>query len=174
MNESLLCLLRSLKYPKVENVDMHNHAHYRALLVWLENTKIRQYPIDGRSQLNSQQHDDWDKAFHKYLTDLECPISVQDKIGSMRWLLIHALGLEYQDRSSDLNTICSSVEADTVPADAWVGEEPPPFADATLESVQHQLQELLQLVQVSSSEVRFLFRIFTVAAFLSIYKSPFY
>lgn len=85
-------LLRSLKYPRLEGFNVDDPAHFQAAVVWLENTKVRQYPIDGRAALQSPDSAAWQAALTKYMVDLECPL--RPEAGSQRavlqWLASHA------------------------------------------------------------------------------------
>lgn len=61
-------------------------------VVWLENTKVRRYPIDSRGALQSPDPATWQAALRQYLADLECPLS-PDSAGQpalLQWLLLHA------------------------------------------------------------------------------------
>ena len=95
MADSNAFLLRALGYPKADGFAIDDPAHFRALFVWLENTKIRAYPIDGRKQLQSPEAATWHAAFTKYLADLECPLPPEaPRRTLLRWVLTHAVGLE--------------------------------------------------------------------------------
>ncbi|GAB4822263.1 hypothetical protein N2152v2_009309 [Parachlorella kessleri] len=149
MIDSISFLLRALGYPKVAGFAHGDPAQFRALLVWLENTKIRQYPIDGRKQLQAEDPAAWQTAFAKYLADLECPVPADRKLAVLRWLLSHAMGLEYQDRAEQLTAAAEQAQAGAPSPDAWVESEPQPLEDAADDAVQQQIRELLQLLQIS-------------------------
>jgi hypothetical protein len=44
---------------------------YRALVLWLENRKIRFYTEEDRKSLSALEDPKWDAAFLKYLDDCE-------------------------------------------------------------------------------------------------------
>ena len=44
----------------------------RNLVVWLEDTKICKYKIDGRAALREVDGPKWAAAFAQYLSDLHC------------------------------------------------------------------------------------------------------
>lgn len=85
-------LLRSLKYPRADSFNPDDPGQFQAVLVWLENTKVRQYPMDGRQQLQSGDPAEWRAALQKYLADLECPIKpdAANHRAVLQWLLTHA------------------------------------------------------------------------------------
>lgn len=85
-------LLRSLKYPRAEGFNPDEPAQLQAAVVWLENTKVRQYPIDGRAALQSPDPAAWQAALTKYLTDLECPLRPEagNQRAVLQWLASHA------------------------------------------------------------------------------------
>lgn len=151
--DSIAFLLRALRYPSPDGCDVGDPAQFRALLVWLENTKIRQYPIDGRKQLQSTDPGAWQGALAKYLADLECPVPPADRGGVARWLLTHAVGLEYQDQAQQLGEVCAAAEAAAPPPEAWTEREQPPLPDACSEGVQAQMRQLLGLLQVPADQV---------------------
>jgi hypothetical protein len=88
----LLFLLRSLRYPRADAFNIDDPAQLQAAVVWLENVKIRRYPIDGRQQLQSAVSAAWQAALQQYLSDLECPVQLQHGNHSavLQWLLTHA------------------------------------------------------------------------------------
>ena len=70
-------------------------------MLFLENRKIRQWPIEERSGL-SQRGDAWLAAFHKYLTDAECPLLGEFSPALVpqyvTWLVTHAVAIDYEDQ----------------------------------------------------------------------------
>lgn len=153
MTGSVTFLLKALGYPKADGFAIDDPSHFRAMLVWLENTKIRQYPIDGRKQLQSSDAAQWEAAFAKYLADLECPVPGASRAAVLRWLLTHAVGLEYQDRAQQLNAVCVAAQAEATPPDAWVEREPPPFPDVTEADVERQIRTLLEQLHIPGDQV---------------------
>lgn len=85
--------LRSLNYPQSDDFDITSPAHIQSLILWLENTKIRQYPVDGRAQLQAPNSAEWHKAFEQYLSDIGCPVPFDTEANTpaiIDWLLSHA------------------------------------------------------------------------------------
>ena len=85
--------LRALKYPGLDGFDPNDLKQYQSLLVWLEHTKIREYPLEARQQLQSADTPTWQAAFQRYLTDLSCPVpwhNGENRLAVLQWLLNHA------------------------------------------------------------------------------------
>jgi hypothetical protein len=75
------------------------------LVVWLEDQKIRFYPVDQRSKLR-QNSNNWHNDYNKYLKDLGCPQELfegSDNANSQSicWLLGYALKLDNQNQGND-------------------------------------------------------------------------
>lgn len=85
--------LRALQYPNIDDFLITDPVKYQAVVVWLEHAKIRQYPLDGRQQLQSTETAVWKTALQKYLSDVACPVSWNDGgnyVPVLQWLLNHA------------------------------------------------------------------------------------
>ncbi|KAJ4458305.1 hypothetical protein PAPYR_5985 [Paratrimastix pyriformis] len=99
--------LRVLEYPALEGFNVTDFSCLQLLVNWLEDSKIRFYPIDQRGGFKTE--DKWWDTLSKYLTDLECPhahcISApQDHCPEViSWLLSTAISLEYNDNAAELN-----------------------------------------------------------------------
>ena len=90
--------LTSLGYHAADNIDVSSPADLRALVVWLEDQKIRHYKIEDRSDLHQYTGDNWTGVFKKYLKDLECPFSPDTQINSVvDWLLGVAVRYEFNE-----------------------------------------------------------------------------
>lgn len=85
-------LLRALKYPRADSFSPDDPAQFQAAVVWLENTKVRRYPIDSRGALQSPDPSIWQAALQQYLQDLECPVRLEgaNQRAVLQWLLTHA------------------------------------------------------------------------------------
>lgn len=92
--ESFHLFLSALNYPQLKSFDVDNDDIYKDLVLWLENTKIRRYPIDQRSHLAvSQDFHQWSASLERYLVDLGCPLGWSNganRHAVLQWLLIHA------------------------------------------------------------------------------------
>ena len=74
----------------------------RSLVLWLEEQKIRRYPIDQRKGLRDFQSNQWQSHYENYLKDLKCPFQ-SNNVQALCWLLGQALILETQF-GSELDT----------------------------------------------------------------------
>jgi hypothetical protein len=92
--EAFHLFLSALDYPQLKTFDVYNDDMYKELVLWLENTKIRRYPIDQRSHLAvSQDNAQWTPSLEGYLDDLGCPVTWKNgtnRHAVLQWLLIHA------------------------------------------------------------------------------------
>ena len=90
--------LQALDYHSAENIDVTNTEDLRALIIWLEDQKIRYYKIDDRFELRTNTGDNWAVTFQKYLKDLECPYdSSTEQSAALDWLLGVAVRYEFGD-----------------------------------------------------------------------------
>lgn len=87
----------------------------RRVIVWLEDTKIRQYAVEDRKRLKSTEEGVWHDAVRDYIRHLQCPTqvvkgeNVQHVISEgdvsnalittneLLWVLGYAVGLAYDD-----------------------------------------------------------------------------
>ena len=70
----------ALEYHTTDGLDVNNVEDLRALVVWLEDQKIRHYKIEDRAELRTSTGDNWTMTFQKYLKDLKCPYSIQTEL----------------------------------------------------------------------------------------------
>ena len=130
-------LLQALGYPRPDAFDAADGAALRALVAWLENTKVRHYPEAARAGLNATRDAAaWGRAFAQYLEDLGCPAAAASSSGgggggsgggsggdgdgggggsgggvapaALQWLLAHAVALEYEDAADDFNAAAAA------------------------------------------------------------------
>jgi len=121
--------LRSLQYPlwdrfvQEENKNLIDAKSFRALVVWLEEGKIRHYSINDRQRLRQCESSTWKKEFLKYLEDLKCSrpysetINNQQTAAVLDWLLSFAIQAEYNDHAS----LFSQVRPQTTPTPVATG-----------------------------------------------------
>lgn len=94
--------LSALEYHSTDTIDISKHDDLKALVVWLEDQKIRHYKIEQRSDLRSHTGDKWKTAFKKYLTDLECPHNFEtDLNAAVDWLLGVAVRYDFGDAAQE-------------------------------------------------------------------------
>lgn len=145
-------LLSALKYPKAGSGLLDNDKDFAALVIWLENTKIRQYSIEDRKGLANIQNPSWDTSFQQYLKDVQCPIESQSSSRSavMDWLLNYAVGLEYQDQAGKYNAVAPTQQKKQKNAVKNMSHEQHLYTDiedsGVIKAMQH-LNEQLNLTQ---------------------------
>lgn len=88
--------LKALGYLEWDKVNGNNTQHFRKVIVWLEDQKIRHYPIEEREQLRDIAIPNWPSIFEKYCNDVKCPIA-KNEIDQLEWFLGYAIWLEYGD-----------------------------------------------------------------------------
>lgn len=70
--------------------------HFRKVILWLEDQKIRHYTIEGREQLRNINSPEWPKIFEKYCIDVKCPIT-KNEADQLEWFIGYAIWLEFGD-----------------------------------------------------------------------------
>lgn len=70
--------------------------HFRKVILWLEDQKIRHYTIEDRKKLRDITSEEWPKTFEKYCNDVKCPIA-KNEIDQLEWFLGYAIWLEFGD-----------------------------------------------------------------------------
>lgn len=97
---SLQRRLTALDYHSPAAVDIQDDKVLKALVVWLEDQKIRYYKMEEREPLRNETGDDWWKAFVKYIQDLECPHDPKLSLSSsIHWLVDTAVKYEFSERA---------------------------------------------------------------------------
>ncbi|XP_052437037.1 RNA transcription, translation and transport factor protein [Carassius gibelio] len=89
--------LTSLEYHNPTGFDCKDDTEFKNFIVWLEDQKIRNYKIEDRGNLRNITSSDWPKHFEKYLQDVNCPFSTQERQETVDWLLGLAVRFEYGD-----------------------------------------------------------------------------
>ena len=90
--------LQALEYHCADNIDIKNMEDLRALVIWLEDQKIRHNKIEDRMELRTNTGENWILTFHKYLKDLECPHNVKTELSAaVDWLLGVAVRYDFGD-----------------------------------------------------------------------------
>ncbi len=94
--------LRAIDYHSSDSVDVSKSCDLKALVVWLEDQKIRHYKIEDRAPLRDQSSQAWMTTFSTYLKDLECPFNCDTELNSViDWLLGIAVRYEYNDAAAN-------------------------------------------------------------------------
>lgn len=89
--------LIALDHQNPETVNFDDEASFRALILWLEDQKIRHYKIEDREPLRHIENPEWTKSFHRYIQDLNCPYQPTERRMIIDWFLGYAIRLEYGD-----------------------------------------------------------------------------
>lgn len=97
-----LAQLEALEYPAGKAVDLGELRNFHAMVVWLEDTKIRARPMEQRQKLREQpESTGWEQELASYLEELGSPITPpsgrQGRLRVADFLLSQAVSLEYQD-----------------------------------------------------------------------------
>ncbi|XP_020282631.1 UPF0568 protein C14orf166 homolog [Pseudomyrmex gracilis] len=88
--------LKALGYMDWDKVNGNNTQHFRKVIAWLEDQKIRHYKIEDRKSLRDINSSEWPKAFEKYCNDVNCPITTSE-IDQLEWFLGYAIWQEFSD-----------------------------------------------------------------------------
>ena len=139
-------LLQALQYPGADKFDPIAPAQLQSLVAWLENTKIRHYPVDGRAHLQAASPQDWEAGFQRYLADLGCPAADATGAGTTRtleWLLSHAVALEFEDRAAECTAALAVSLQRAIPPEEWTPPQLPPFPDTHSAETQAALRAVL-------------------------------
>eukprot|EP00457_Paulinella_chromatophora_P014273 gb/GEZN01014675.1/.p1 GENE.gb/GEZN01014675.1/~~gb/GEZN01014675.1/.p1 ORF type:complete len:288 (-),score=29.70 gb/GEZN01014675.1/:37-900(-) len=101
--------LRALEYPRWEQFKIAEQDQFRALIVWLEETKIRHLDESERRSMRLIASPAWNQTFHKYLQSLECsrPHSAQMSAPELAFVLDYLLSVavsaEFADKKEFLS-----------------------------------------------------------------------
>ncbi|XP_077281575.1 RNA transcription, translation and transport factor protein-like isoform X1 [Temnothorax americanus] len=103
--------LKALGYLEWDKVNGNNTEHFRKVIVWLEDQKIRHYAIDDRKKLRDIASSEWPNAFEKYCNDIECPIT-KNEIDRLEWFIGYAVLLEFEDDCQKYQQVVGSKAKD--------------------------------------------------------------
>ena len=94
--------LEAIEYHSPSGVDIKNSEDVKALVIWLEDQKIRHKKIEDRSELRTSTGEKWTQTFHQYVKELECPYDPTTELSAvLDWLLGVAVRYEYSDNCQD-------------------------------------------------------------------------
>ena len=88
---------------------------FRELVAWLEDAKIRAWPIDGDGRAALRRTGDdgkdaWMGTFGSWIEEIECPYEVRQGMGLdaamklLTWLLSEAVSIEYADNRNEIES----------------------------------------------------------------------
>ncbi|MCJ8737159.1 hypothetical protein PDJAM_G00020840 [Pangasius djambal] len=115
--------LTALDYHNPSGFDCTDETEFRNFIVWLEDQKIRHYKIEDRGNLRNISSSEWPKSFEKYLRDVSCPFSVQERCEAIDWLLGLAVRFEYGDNVEKYRNCTPAAEVNNAtqkPADPLI------------------------------------------------------
>jgi len=100
--------LLAIGYPNSRHFNPNDLNEFQALVLWLEEQKIRRYSVASgeRNDLRNFESNQWQQYFDKYVTDLKCPAASQENnVQALCWILGYTLRLEAKhgsERASDI------------------------------------------------------------------------
>ena len=136
--------LRALGYPNAASFDADQTEQLHALVVWLEDLKIRALPEADRVPLRTFG-EGWGATLRGYLEAVGCPHALPEleELAQRRcvvdWLLGEAVGLEYIDSSARHNSRADAAAA--LPPTLRAID----FADAEVQALVASLAATLQI-----------------------------
>ncbi len=143
--------LEALDYHSAGNVDVTNDCDLKALVIWLEDQKIRHYKIDDRSPLRDNTGDNWLTTFQQYCKDLKCPFNSdgQSVMEVADWLITVALKCEYSDEAVRVQSLKAGLSRPTPNGDAS-GRSPSSAldVDSSDEILQKGVNALARILQI--------------------------
>jgi len=115
--------LKALKYGDWKTFDINNRQNIQTLVVWLEQTRIREYKVEDRDLLKDTNSRGWNQTFEEYLNALESPYHLNYTLKNdtkkadketlreiesewahiIDWLLSQAIFREYSDNKLEFN-----------------------------------------------------------------------
>ena len=148
--------LKALDYHSADDVNVKTPQDLKALVVWLEDQKIRHHKIEERGYLRDSSGDDWTAALKKYLADLECPHDTETSFpAALDWLLGVAIRYDYGDAAQQTPQLKSGL----APPDSAPSKLPSPSLassgksaldiDPSDETFVTGVQALAKIVQIS-------------------------
>jgi len=140
--------LAALDYGKDYNPQDENQ--FRQMVVWLEDMKIRLYPIDERQSLRDTQNPQWDQTFSKYLQDLKCPYTnemIKDRTAISDWLIGAAVRFEYGDNVDKYKSVVLNSQQQAN-SSANQGDNPLEKIDFASKEFKDGMLQLCELLQI--------------------------
>eukprot|EP00112_Aurelia_sp_Birch-Aquarium-sp1_P009384 Seg2065.3 transcript_id=Seg2065.3/GoldUCD/mRNA.D3Y31 product="RNA transcription translation and transport factor protein" protein_id=Seg2065.3/GoldUCD/D3Y31 len=95
--------LAALGFHHPDEFNANDENQFRNFIIWLEDHIIRLYKIEDRCLLKETNSTEWPTVFDKYLDDLKCPVSRDDRDHVMGWLLSHGTKMEYNENAAKFN-----------------------------------------------------------------------
>jgi len=102
--------LRALDFPIWNKFDIEKMDDIKTLVVYLEQTKIRELKVSERADLKNTKSKNWNRYFGDYLSQMEdCPYQVKQKMNTkdwveiIEWLVSQAVARSYSDNKDEFN-----------------------------------------------------------------------
>eukprot|EP01084_Bolivina_argentea_P125516 222383_1 len=102
--------LKALEFPIWNKFNIENLDHIKTLVVYLEQTKMRELKVSQRVNLKNTKDKNWLRSFADYLDRIEdCPYQLKDKmepndwVEVIEWLISQAITREYHDKKDEYN-----------------------------------------------------------------------
>ena len=102
--------LKALEFGIWNKFDISNMDHIKTLVVYLEQTKIRELKVSERENLKDVKDANWIRYFGDYLDEIdECPYQLKaemkqnDWIEIIEWLISQAISRTYSDNKDEFN-----------------------------------------------------------------------
>jgi len=147
--------LKALGASDWQNFHIQDQSQFRKTVMWLEEARIRLYPVEQRAGLREINSPEWDKAFLKYLEDLSCAQPYGPNMTPKQLnvvfdaLLSQAITAEYADHASQYNAIKTSDVLQRKQAETKT--DTATAIDCSSEQFQRGVAELATMLQLPSS-----------------------
>lgn len=143
--------LAAVKYPHIESFRFEDVRSVQALVLWLENYKIRALEVEerrGLKQVNDVEV--WRNAFDEYLAVQDCPVKEGSKNlhESVRWLVDQAILLEYKDSREELR----NVRPPELQRQDWAGTSEGTYQDVSSDAFKLAVSKLAQALGIVDEE----------------------
>ncbi|KAI4468189.1 cle [Holotrichia oblita] len=92
--------LTALDYSNADKININNDQEFRKIIAWLEQHKIKQAPNDVATILQNTNSNDWNKAYEKYKSNLNCPQNLMRE-GQLDWIAGIAIKTTYSTNSKE-------------------------------------------------------------------------
>ncbi|KRT83806.1 hypothetical protein AMK59_4311, partial [Oryctes borbonicus] len=140
--------LAALDYLNPNNININNDQEFRKAIAWLEQNKIKQAPNDITKILLNTNSNEWNKAYEKYKTHLNCPANLLRE-GELDWLAGIAIKSLYIANKSKFNKhAVENLKATNVPN--IVTDNPLDVLDFTTNEFINGIKNLARILKVSA------------------------
>lgn len=122
---------------------------FREFIVWLEDTKIRALPVEGRGPLRAVDAppSEWHAAFSAFAKEVGCELNAATPQNTERvfdYLLEQAIALDYRDNADNLGAVVKNLKMATISNNASGGGIPPPSKRQRVAPPQTEERKLME------------------------------